>query len=238
MALNLISSSTASSRLGLVGVMLSGLCLYMQYHLYSLPRADFTGLEYFEDSSNSTGTRYRVLSRASSAGGARAELELLVRPSAAGFYPKLPGSMPYHSHAQQEESLAVLSGTMGYSLDGRAANATAGEVVLLPAGSKHTFWCSGSEGLLLRATLAPPGPMAEAFYENLAGLGATYGDVARIHPLQLVVLLQGGGVQVEDLPRVMSWAIQRLLVPFAQLLGFTASYPQYVSAGAAGLSHD
>ncbi|WIA13842.1 hypothetical protein OEZ85_002416 [Tetradesmus obliquus] len=238
MALNLISSSTASSRLGLVGVMLAGLCLYMQYHLYSLPRADFTGLEYFEDSSNSTGTRYRVLSRSSSAGGARAELELLVRPSAAGFYPKLPGSMPYHSHAQQEESLQVLSGTMGYSLDGRVANASAGEVVLLPAGSKHTFWCSGSEELLLRATLAPPGPMAEAFYENLAGLGATYGDVSRIHPLQLVVLLQRGGVQVEDIPRVMSWAIQRLLVPFAKLLGFKAFHPQYVSAGAAGLSEE
>jgi hypothetical protein len=80
--------------------------------------------------------------------------------------------------------------------------------------------------------------MAEAFYENLAGLGQTYGDVSRIHPLQLVVLLQGGGVQLEDVPRVVSWAIQRLLLPFAQLLGFTASYPQYVSAGAASLSQE
>jgi hypothetical protein len=39
-----------------------------------------------------SGTRYRVVSRASSAGGARTELELLVRPTAAGFYPKLPGA--------------------------------------------------------------------------------------------------------------------------------------------------
>jgi hypothetical protein len=53
MAFNFISSSTASSRLGLVAVMLAGLCLYMQYHLYSLPRANFNGMEYFEDSKNS-----------------------------------------------------------------------------------------------------------------------------------------------------------------------------------------
>jgi hypothetical protein len=77
--------------------------------------------------------------------------------------------------------------------------------------------------------------MAEAFYENLAGLGHTYRDVSKIHPLQLVVLLQGGDVQLEDVPRVVSWALQRLLVPFARLLGFAASYPQYVSAGASGV---
>jgi hypothetical protein len=53
MVFSLISSSTASSRLGLVAVMVAALCLYMQYHLHSLPRANFNGLEYFEDSKNS-----------------------------------------------------------------------------------------------------------------------------------------------------------------------------------------
>jgi hypothetical protein len=53
MVFSLISSSTASSRLGLVAVMVAGLCLYMQYHLHRLPRANFNGLEYFEDSRNS-----------------------------------------------------------------------------------------------------------------------------------------------------------------------------------------
>jgi hypothetical protein len=109
---------------------------------------------------------------------------------------------------------------------------TASVPALLPAGAKHTFWCSGSEDLLLRLTLSPPGPLAESFYENLAGLGASYGDVSQIHPLQLTVLLEAGGTQLEGVPRVVSWAMQRLLAPFARLLGFRASYPQYVSAGA------
>lgn len=166
-------------------------------------------------------------------------------PEAMQAHGKLAAASPVVIYAQQTDSGALLlhgehhadacTCEMRISL---ALSPVLPPAACSTAGSKHTFWCSGSEELLLLATLAPPGPMAEAFYENLAGLGATYGDVARIHPLQLVVLLQGGGVQVEDLPRVMSWAIQRLLVPFAQLLGFTASYPQYVSAGAAGLSHD
>jgi hypothetical protein len=45
------------------------------------------------------------------------------------------GSLPYLSHAQQEASLQVVSGQAGYSLDGRVANASAGEVLLLPAGA-------------------------------------------------------------------------------------------------------
>jgi hypothetical protein len=76
--------------------------------------------------------------------------------------------------------------------------------------------------------------MAEAFYENLAGLGASYGDVSQVHPLQLVVLLDASGAQLEGVPRVVSWAMQRLLAPFARLLGFRATYPQYVSAGVMG----
>jgi hypothetical protein len=51
------------------------------------------------------------------------------------------GSLPYHSHSQQEESLQVLSGLMGYSLDGRLANASAGEVVLVPAGEAGCLVC-------------------------------------------------------------------------------------------------
>jgi hypothetical protein len=105
---------------------------------------------------------------------------------------------------------------------------------MLPAGAKHSFWCSGSEELLLRLTLSPPGPMAEAFYENLAGLGASYGDVSQIHPLQLVVLLDAAGARLEGVPGVVSWAMQRLLAPFSRLLGFRATYPQYVSAGVTG----
>jgi hypothetical protein len=73
--------------------------------------------------------------------------------------------------------------------------------------------------------------MAEAFYENLAGLGASYGYVSPIHPLQL---LDAAGARLEGVPGVVSWASQRLLTPFSRLLGFRASYLQYASAGFTG----
>jgi hypothetical protein len=76
-----------------------------------------------------SGTRYRVLSRASSAGGARAELELLVRTTAAGFYPKLPGARtasPYQRACVAPEVQAV-----GHSpcQDSTAAGADACQLV-------------------------------------------------------------------------------------------------------------
>eukprot|EP00879_Flechtneria_rotunda_P008950 GHRR01009371.1.p1 GENE.GHRR01009371.1~~GHRR01009371.1.p1 ORF type:complete len:212 (+),score=66.55 GHRR01009371.1:644-1279(+) len=182
------------------------------------------------------GTRYRVLVRGSDTGGSQAQMELLVRPTAVGLYPEYPGSTPYHSHPEQEEAFYVVQGIMGYNLQGAKAEAKAGEVVLVPQGAPHSMWCAGDESLLVQVTLTPAGRMGELFFENLAGLGATYGDVSKVHPLQIAVLFQQAQVTLEGVPRPVSWALANVLAPFARLLGFRASYPQYTSAGAAKVS--
>ena len=76
--------------------------------------------------------------------------------------------------------------------------------------------------------------MGEAFFENLAGLGSTYGDVSRVHPLALLVLFDGAGTRLEGQHAVLAWAFDRLLLPVAKVLGFEPAYGVYRSLGAKG----
>jgi hypothetical protein len=41
--------------------------------------------------------------------------------------------------------------------------------------------------VLYELTHRPAGPLGEAFYENLAGLGWDHGSLDRVHPLQVSV---------------------------------------------------
>lgn len=55
---------------------------------------------------------------------------------------------------------------------------------------------------------------------------------AQVHPLQLALLFADGGVRLHGMHPALSWALEHVLPPFARALGFSASYPAYVSAGA------
>jgi hypothetical protein len=81
-----------------------------------------------------TGTRYRILTRVSDDHGSHVAAEVLIRPGAPGFYPRLPGSMPLHSHKGAEEVVVVAEGRLGYTLGGDMRSAAAGDTVTIPAG--------------------------------------------------------------------------------------------------------
>eukprot|EP00878_Enallax_costatus_P032432 GHUV01035642.1.p1 GENE.GHUV01035642.1~~GHUV01035642.1.p1 ORF type:complete len:102 (-),score=29.14 GHUV01035642.1:1388-1693(-) len=95
------------------------------------------------------------------------------------------------------------------------------------------MWCAGDHPMKVRVTLTPAGRMGETFFENLAGLGATYGDVSKIHTLQMMVLFEEAGVKIEGVPGVVSWALSNVLPPIARSLGYQAAYSEYHSAAAA-----
>lgn len=54
---------------------------------------------------------------------------------------------PEHSHPNQEERFTVERGRFGYVLGDRRLEATAGEVVVVPPGTNHTFWNAGTDEL-------------------------------------------------------------------------------------------
>jgi mannose-6-phosphate isomerase-like protein (cupin superfamily) len=230
--LQALSSITPRTRLYLVGVIYTAFMLYQRHQLSSLQRVNFAGQEFLEDSVHGNGTRYRVITRGSDTAGSKAEIEVYARHTGSGFFPDLPASTPYHSHIDQEEALAVLEGEMGYNLNGTRGVAQTGEVLVVPQGTPHSVWCVGGRPMKFMVTLSPARKMDERFFEHLAGLGATYGDVSKIPPLQMMVLFEAAGVRLEGMPRALSWALLNLLPPFARSLGYEAFYQAYVSSGA------
>ncbi len=77
----------------------------------------------------------------------------------------------------------------------------------------------------------PPAGAGEIFFETLAGLGYDHGSPDRVHPLQMLLTFQKAGIRMNEMSQWF-WGIATTgLVPLAELLGFQAFYPKYVTAG-------
>lgn len=68
-----------------------------------------------------------------------------------------PGCGPaMHTHLQQDECLTVVSGSMGYQIQGEAPKfAQAGDTVLFKRGEAHRFWAEGKEVLHCKGWIHP-----------------------------------------------------------------------------------
>ncbi len=63
---------------------------------------------------------------------------------------------PMHTHWQQDESLTVLQGKIGYQVEGQAEQfAGVGETVLFTRGTPHRFWNAGEETLHCSGWIKP-----------------------------------------------------------------------------------
>lgn len=104
--------------------------------------------------------------------------------------------------------------------------------LLRASGVPHGIWVNDTtQPLLFTATLTPAGPQGEHFFECLAGLGASYGNVTAIHPLQMAVLLSDAGVEMHGVPPGVTWAFKNMLAPVAKhLFGFHSSFGNFVTS--------
>ncbi|KAJ9094730.1 hypothetical protein QFC21_005888 [Naganishia friedmannii] len=66
---------------------------------------------------------------------------------------------PYHYHVYQDEHFEVVSGTMGYLVNGKQGILHKGESLKSPAGDRHTIWCpaNAKEDLEVLVTTSGPG---------------------------------------------------------------------------------
>jgi mannose-6-phosphate isomerase-like protein (cupin superfamily) len=62
---------------------------------------------------------------------------------------------PEHSHPLQEERFMVEHGRFGYVLRDRRLEAGAGDVVVIPPGTNHTFWNAGPGDLSVVSEVRP-----------------------------------------------------------------------------------
>ena len=134
-----------------------------------------------------------------------------------------------HVHPGQEERFTVLAGTMRFIVGGQERMAQAGQEVVVPAGTPHTFGSAGPDEARYRAE-DRPALQSEGFFETYFGLaqdGKINPRTGLPHLLQLAVVLHyyRHEIVLARPPRVVQRVLFGLLAPIGRLLGYRAPYP-------------
>ncbi len=126
---------------------------------------------------------------------------------------RVPGGL--HRHPNQEESFAVVRGTMRFRMGRKTILAGPGEVVVVPAGVPHNFANAGRGAALLRVEVRPALQMERLFETAvaLAEQGRTLkGGIPR--PVDLALFMREFADEVEGVhPPV--WMQRAVLAPLA-----------------------
>lgn len=133
-------------------------------------------------------------------------------------------TMTYHYHVDQNETLTVIEGTMGYYLgDKRRVHvAKKGQTVHIPNMTPHTFWSLTAQDLTVRVRVTPALKMA-FFFENYEG-------IMRDAPQDLLNLWYTSlesGVYFGDFSIMMNRIFSVLVELVCRLAGKRPFYPEY-----------
>ena len=148
------------------------------------------------------------------------QLEAIAKPGTSGPVE--------HIHLRQEERIEVISGVMHARVAGHEQRVEAGQSVVIPAGTPHTFHNAGQEDLHMSVEFRPA-LQTERFFETMFGLARAGKTNAAGEPpfLQMAVMCQAHDIYLPKPPVFMQRLLFAVLVPIAKLLGYRAWYPEY-----------
>jgi mannose-6-phosphate isomerase-like protein (cupin superfamily) len=142
-----------------------------------------------------------------------------------------------HVHPSQEERFEVLSGSVGFRIDGRNLVAGPGQRITVPAGAPHKFWNPG-EDVAHFVCEVRPALQFESLLETMFALAAD-GKTNRKgmpNPLRLAVIANAhfDTVRLPFPPAFLQRIGLALGSPLGRLVGYTPTYlPTAVEAAAA-----
>jgi quercetin dioxygenase-like cupin family protein len=171
-----------------------------------------------------TGERAIVRLGVSDSGGKLLVSDVFVRPGGA--------VVGEHMHPGIDETFTIMSGTVGFRLNGREAIAVPGQRVHAPRGSLHDYWNAGDDEAHLLIEISP-GTRFEEMAVNLFGLAMDGKTNAKGMPslLQMAAL----GREFDDVvrfarpPRVFQQLMFALLGPIAKARGYIGNDPKYLN---------
>jgi len=102
---------------------------------------------------------------------------------------------PLHTHANEDECLVVLEGTMRFRLGDDIEDAPAGSLVFVPRGAVHTWQNIGETPARMLALFTPSG--MERFFERFAALDSP-------GPETFLEAAAGAGMEVVGPPLAVS----------------------------------
>ncbi len=173
-----------------------------------------------------TGERAVVRVGTEESGGELLVADLYVRPGGA-----VAGE---HVHPIIEETFTVVSGRVGFRLDGRESIAEPGRRLHVPPGTAHDWWNAGQDEARVIVEIRPAARFEEAIV-NMFGLAQD----GKTNEKGMPNLLQGAvfAREFEDVlwftrpPRAVQKVLFGILTPVARLLGYKGSYPEYLERG-------
>jgi quercetin dioxygenase-like cupin family protein len=139
-----------------------------------------------------------------------------------------------HVHPIINEWFTVISGKVGFRLNGRESVAEIGQRLHIPSGTVHDWWNAGEEEAHVVVEVSPGARFEEAISTTF-GLARDGKTNAKGMPnlLQLALLSR----EFEDVlyftkpPRAVQKVLFAVLAPVARLLGYRGSYPEYGPSG-------
>ena len=174
-----------------------------------------------------TGTTITFLKTARDTDGELLQMDYLLRPHARKGYKDI------HVHPYQEERITLFGGTLTYVLDGTDHEATAGQVVSLPAPHVHALRNEHGEELHMLVEFRPALDM-ETFLETMAGLAREGKVNAAGNPNLLQLAVIGREFRKEAYSANVPVGLQRVIVPLlaaiGRAVGYRARYPRFSSS--------
>jgi quercetin dioxygenase-like cupin family protein len=139
-----------------------------------------------------------------------------------------------HVHPILNEWFTVLSGRVGFRLNGRESVAEMGKRLHVPPGTVHDWWNAGEEEAHVVLEVSPAARFEEVISTTF-GLARDGKTNAKGMPnlLQLALLSR----EFEDVlyftspPRAVQKVLFAALAPVARLLGYKGSHPEYGPSG-------
>ena len=144
-----------------------------------------------------------------------------------------------HVHPAIEETFEVVSGLVGFRIDGHDPVAQPGERLHVPAGTAHDWWNAGEEEARVVVEIRP-GERFEQMSLNLFGLaqdGRT-NSKGMPNPLRVAIFARefGDVLRFTKPPLVVQRLLFGALGAIARALGYRGSYPKYTDASGPDLS--
>jgi quercetin dioxygenase-like cupin family protein len=172
-----------------------------------------------------TGERAIVREGSEDTGDQYALFDLYVRPGGA-----VSGE---HIHSYLRERFQVISGQVGFRLDGREEIAVPGQAVTVEPGKAHYFWNAGQQEAHVLVQVWPARRF-ELLIETLFGLARDGKTSVKGIPnlLQLAVIAQefDREIRFTKPPRIVQRTLFGILAPLGRTFGYRAIYPQYSRA--------
>jgi quercetin dioxygenase-like cupin family protein len=174
-----------------------------------------------------TGERAVVIIGTEETGGERLVADLYVRPGGA--------VVGEHVHPIISETFTVVSGRVGFRIDGAEDVAGPGERLHVPPGTAHDWWNAGDEEARVTVEVSPAARF-EAMISNLFGLAQDGKTNEKGMPnlLQAALFARefGDVLYFTRPPRLVQKLLFGALAPLARALGYRGSYPKYLQGAA------